>query len=119
MKVEPIFAELNELRKETSSGDEDVEGIALYHAFCFVSYEVGPFTEFVEQSEEPIDGKAVPPGPRAKELLAALEGLREEAAGDEDAMEFIALDKTTAFISRKLGDFQSYLNETEKPVKGP
>lgn len=113
MKAEPVLAKLNELRKD-AQGEGGVEERALYHAFCYISYEVGPFTEFVEQDKVPSEKKGVAPGEEARELFGALEELREEVAGDEGDMEFVALDKAVGFVSRTLGDFQAYLDEAEK-----
>ncbi|MBI1725318.1 MAG: hypothetical protein HYR52_06755 [Candidatus Tectomicrobia bacterium] len=110
MRAEPVLAKLNELRKD-AEGEGNVEEEALYHAFCYVSYEVGPFGEFVEKGKEPAGKKGTAPGDRAREYLEALEGLRAEVAGDEEDMEFIALDRAAGFISRTLGDFQAYLDE--------
>ena len=110
MKAEPVLAKLNELRKG-AEGEGGVEEEALYHAFCYVSYEAGPFGEFVERGKAPAEKKGVAPGDRARAYLGALEGLREEVAGDEGDMEFIALDRAAGFISRTLGDFQAYLDE--------
>ena len=111
MKAEPVLAKLNELRKD-SQGEDSVEEEALYHAFCYVSYQAGPFGEFVEKDKTPAEKKGTAPGKRAREYLEALEGLREEVAGDEADMEFVALDRAAGFISRTLGDFQAYLDET-------
>lgn len=113
MKAEPVLAKLNELRKD-AEGEGGPEEEALYHAFCYVSYEVGAFTGFVERGVEPAERKGLGPGPRSRALLTALERMREEVAGDEDDIEFVALDKAVGFISRTLGGFQAYLEETEK-----
>ncbi len=111
MKVEPVLAKLNALRKDTE-GEGGVEEKAIYHSFCFISYEVGPFTEFVESGVEPSGKKGVEAGEPARGLLAALEELRDDVSDNEEDMEFIALDKAAGFVSKTLGDFQHYLNET-------
>jgi hypothetical protein len=110
VRPEPILAKLNELRKD-AEGEGGVEEEALYHAFCYVSYEVGPFGEFVEKEKEPASKKGIAPGERARLYLDALEGLREEVAEDEGDIEYIALDRAAGFIARTLGDFQAYLDE--------
>ncbi|MBI3126564.1 MAG: hypothetical protein HYZ11_03055 [Candidatus Tectomicrobia bacterium] len=110
MKAEPVLAKLNDLRKD-AQGEESVEEAALHHAFCYVSYQAGPFAEFVEKEKPPAAKKNTPPGERAREYLEALKRLRDEAAGDASDMEFIALDRAAGFISRTLGDFQAYLDE--------
>ena len=110
MKVEPVLAKLNELRKDTQ-GEGGIEEKALYHGFCFISYEIGAFTEFVERDVPPSGKKETAAGEGARSLIDALEELREDAAGDEEDMEFVVLDKAVAFISALPGDFQHYLNE--------
>jgi len=110
VKAEPVLAKLNALRKDTQ-GEGGEEEKAIYHGFCFISYEVGPFTDFVERGKDPAAKKGVAPGPRARELLQTLEGMRAEVGDDQEDMEFVALDMAVKFISRALGDFQSYLND--------
>lgn len=110
MKAEPVLAKLNELRKD-AQGEGGVEEKAIYHAFCFISYEVGPFSEFVERGVEPSEKKGTQPGESARTLFKALEELREEVSDDEGDMEFIALDRAVGFVSKTLGDFQHYLDE--------
>ena len=115
MKVEPVLAKLNELRKD-AQGENSPEEAAIYHGFCFVSFEMGAFTGFVEQ-DTPLTGKkGVEPGEAARGMLETLEELREDVSGDEEDMEFIALDKAVAFISATLGDFQHYLNEAGEGI---
>ena len=94
-----------------AQGEGGVEEKAIYHAFCFISYEVGPFTEFVERGVAPSEKKGTGAGESARTLFAALEELREDVSDDEEDMEFIALDKAVGFISKTLGDFQHYLGE--------
>ena len=110
MKHEPVLAKLNELRKD-AQGEGGVEEKALYHMFCFISYEVGPFAEFVEKEIAPTEKKDTAAGPRAEEYLGVLAGLRDEVDDDPGDMEFIALDYAASFISRVSGDFQAYLDE--------
>ncbi len=110
MKHEPVLAKLNELRKD-AQGEGNVEEKALYHAFCFVSYEVGAFADFVEKDREPSEKKDVATGSEAEEYIDALAGLRDEVADDPEDMEFIALAHVATFISKISGDFQHYLDE--------
>ncbi len=110
MKVEPVLAKLNALRQDTK-GEGGVEEKAIYHGFCFISYEVGPFTGFVEEGAAPSDRKGTEAGPGARKLLEVIEELREDVSDDEANMEFIALDKAAVFIAAALGDFQHYLDE--------
>ncbi|MCY3823308.1 MAG: hypothetical protein OXG62_05510 [Nitrospinae bacterium] len=110
MKHEPVLAKLNELRKD-AQGEGGVEEKALYHMFCFISYEVGPFADFVEVDKAPAEKKDTAAGPRAGEYLGVLTELRDEVDDDPEDMEFIALDYAASFISQVSGDFQAYLDE--------
>lgn len=49
MKAEPILAKLNELRHEAEGDKEDLEYIALHHAFCFISYKIADFQKYLEE----------------------------------------------------------------------
>jgi len=51
LKVEPILAKLNELRKEAQGDPNDPEWLALYHAFCFISYKMGDFQKYLDEVE--------------------------------------------------------------------
>lgn len=51
MKVEPLLAKLNELRKDAAGDPEDLEYLALHHAFCFVSYKVNEFQKYLDEVE--------------------------------------------------------------------
>lgn len=51
MKSEPILAKLYELRKEASGDPEDMEYLALNHAFCFISYHMGAFQQYLDEVE--------------------------------------------------------------------
>lgn len=48
---------------------------------------------------------------KAETLLAKLNDLRKDAAGDETDLEWLALHHAFCFISYKIGDFQKYLDE--------
>ncbi|MDA0999232.1 MAG: hypothetical protein O2807_01775 [bacterium] len=111
MKVEPVLAKLNELRQDADLESGELEDLSIYHAFCFISYEIGPFTDFIEQGKEPTPRKDTEAGPRAREMFSAVKGMRGEVAGDAQDMEYIALDRAVAFLSPILGDFQAYLVE--------
>ncbi len=50
MKAETLLAKLNELRKDASGDDEDLEYLSLHHAFCFISYKMSEFQEYLDQS---------------------------------------------------------------------
>jgi hypothetical protein len=51
MKAEPILAKLNELRHEAESDREDLEYLALHHAFCFISYKLADFQRYLDEQE--------------------------------------------------------------------
>lgn len=51
MKPEPILAKLYELRKDASGDPEDMEYIALNHAFCFISYHMAKFQQYLDEVE--------------------------------------------------------------------
>ena len=49
LRAEPILAQLNELRHDAESDQEDIEYISLYHAFCFISYHMAEFEKYLEE----------------------------------------------------------------------
>ena len=49
LKPEPILAKLNELRHDAETDKEDIEYIAIHHAFCFISYHMGEFAKYLEE----------------------------------------------------------------------
>ena len=51
MKVEPLLAKLNELRKDAQDDPDDIEYLALHHAFCFISYKLGEFQKYLDEVE--------------------------------------------------------------------
>lgn len=56
MKPEPILAKLYELRKDASGDKEDMEYVALNHAFCFISYQMAAFQKYLDEvAERPAD----------------------------------------------------------------
>lgn len=50
MRAEPILAKLNELRHDAEGDKEDIEYLALHHAFCFISYKMGEFQKYLEEA---------------------------------------------------------------------
>lgn len=50
MRAEPLLAKLNELRHEAESDKEDVEYLALHHAFCFISYKMAEFQAYLNET---------------------------------------------------------------------
>jgi hypothetical protein len=52
MKAETLLAELNRLRKDLDQDTTDIEWLTLHHAFCFVSYQLGPFQKYLDDQAE-------------------------------------------------------------------
>jgi len=52
MKAEPLLAKLNELRHEAEDDKTDLEYLALHHAFCFLSYKMGEFQNYLNEVQE-------------------------------------------------------------------
>jgi hypothetical protein len=50
MKAETLLAKLNELRKDASGDEEDLEYLALHHAFCFISYKMAEFQGYLNET---------------------------------------------------------------------
>ena len=51
---------------------------------------------------------------KAEPLLAKLNELRHEAEDDKTDIEYLALHHAFCFISYKMAEFQTYLNEVDK-----
>ena len=51
---------------------------------------------------------------KAEPLLAKLNELRHEAEDDKTDIEYLALHHAFCFISYKMAEFQTYLNEVAK-----
>ena len=49
MRAEPILSKLNELRHDAEDNKEDMEYLALHHAFCFISYKMGAFQKYLDE----------------------------------------------------------------------
>lgn len=50
LKAEPILAKLNELRHEAEDDKTDLEYLALHHAFCFISYKMSEFQQYLREA---------------------------------------------------------------------
>ena len=50
MKAETLLAKLHELRKDASGDEEDLEYVALHHAFCFISYKIADFQRYLDDA---------------------------------------------------------------------
>ncbi len=50
MKAETLLAKLNELRKDAEGDPEAMEWLALHHAFCFISYKMGDFQRYLDET---------------------------------------------------------------------
>lgn len=53
LRAEPILAKLNELRKDLEEDPEDLEWLALHHAFCFISYKIDEFQRYLQTVDQP------------------------------------------------------------------
>lgn len=51
MKIEPFLAELNRLRKDLESEPDDLEWLAVHHAFAFISYQMNAFQKYLDEAE--------------------------------------------------------------------
>ena len=49
LRAEPILAKLNDLRHDAETDKEDMEHIALHHAFCFISYQMSEFGNYLKE----------------------------------------------------------------------
>ena len=52
LRAEPILAKLNELRHDAETDKEDMEYIALHHAFCFISYQMSEFGHYLKEENQ-------------------------------------------------------------------
>ena len=52
MKAETLLAELDRLRKDLDADPSDLEWLTLHHVFCFLSYKMGDFRQYVEQETQ-------------------------------------------------------------------
>lgn len=50
IKVETVLAELNRLRNDLEKDPDDLEWFALHHAFCFISYKMGEFQQYLNET---------------------------------------------------------------------
>lgn len=52
--VEQLLSKLNELRKDAQNEDdpEDMEFLALHHAFLFISYNIEAFKKYVQEARK-------------------------------------------------------------------
>lgn len=50
IKVETVLAELNRLRNDLEKDPQDLEWFALHHAFCFISYKMGDFQKYLDET---------------------------------------------------------------------
>ncbi len=51
MKIEPLLAALNQMRKDIGQDLSDPEYLALHHAFVFISYKTSEFTQYVKKAD--------------------------------------------------------------------
>jgi len=50
IRAETILAELNRLRSDLDEDPQDPEWFALHHAFCFISYHIGEFQHYLDET---------------------------------------------------------------------
>ncbi|MBM4113079.1 MAG: hypothetical protein FJ253_06850 [Phycisphaerae bacterium] len=55
MKAERLLAELNRLRNDLPKDPSDLEWFTLHHAFCFISYKMGDFQRYLDETVKPGD----------------------------------------------------------------
>jgi len=53
IKVEKLLAELNRLRTDLEKDPTDIEWFTLHHAFCFISYKMGDFQRYLDETVKP------------------------------------------------------------------
>lgn len=53
VKAETVLAELNRLRNDLTKDPADLEWFALHHAFCFISYRMGEFQSYLNETVKP------------------------------------------------------------------
>ena len=51
MRAERLLAELDRLRKDLDEDPGDLEWATLHHVFCFVSYQMPKFKEYVAEQD--------------------------------------------------------------------
>jgi hypothetical protein len=55
VKAETLLAELNRLRSDLDKDPTDLEWFTLHHVFCFVSYKMGDFQAYLDETVKPGD----------------------------------------------------------------
>ncbi|HWB19820.1 MAG TPA: hypothetical protein VG711_05940 [Phycisphaerales bacterium] len=50
IKAEKVLAELNRLRNDLDKDPTDLEWFTLHHAFCFISYKMGEFQKYLDET---------------------------------------------------------------------
>ncbi len=51
MKMEPLLAALNQMRKDIGEDLTDPDYLALHHAFVFISYKTSEFAQYVTEAD--------------------------------------------------------------------
>ena len=57
MDAEKLLVELNRLRQDFDPDPDDIEWLAVHHAFCFISYNISRFQEYLDENARLEDGK--------------------------------------------------------------
>ena len=50
IKAEAVLAELNRQRGDLEADPADMEWFAIHHAFCFISYRMGEFQHYLDET---------------------------------------------------------------------
>jgi hypothetical protein len=50
MKAETLLAELNRIRADLDKDPSDPEWFTLHHVFCFMSYKMGEFQAYLDDT---------------------------------------------------------------------
>ena len=111
LKHEPVLAKLNELRKD-AQGEGGVEEKALYHMFCFISYEVWARSRISWRRTKRRARKKIPlPAPKPKNISRCSPNLEKKSRTTRTIWSSSRSTAPWLFISQIDGDFQAYLNE--------
>ncbi len=53
IRAEKLLAELNRLRTDLEKDPSEIEWFTLHHAFCFISYRMGEFQRYLDETVKP------------------------------------------------------------------
>ena len=58
LTAEQVLAKLYEMRKDYSDDPEDLNYLALHHAFLFASYQMEAFRKYLQEAQKTSDRQA-------------------------------------------------------------